>query len=1524
MKLGIFVSSPGDVSDERIVARQVLERLRGEFSGRIDIETLFWEDEPLLSTGTFQQQIPRASSYNIVVCVLCSRLGTPIRGPDGVSYNSGTEFEFLDAWNSFHERGTPDLMVYKSARVRQPEFKSLDDAHEWFRQNDMLRAFIDQRLKNPDGTFKAAFHGFESPAQFEEKLETHLRKLILKRLPEGGDEEEPALVTWADRSPFRGLLPFDVDHSPVFFGRTAAIAGIKDLLVRQADAGCAFALVTGMSGCGKSSVLQAGVLPLLMQPGVVRGVDVWRRCQFRPAQTPGDLFGGLARALLEPQALPELAAAGFSAAPLAALLRDASETAIAPIRGALGQAATKYAQDESVPHEPRARLILVVDQLEELFTTEGITPALRTTFVHLLAALSRSGDVWVLATLRSDFFHRLGELPELSSLPQTGGQFNLVPPTPNEIGQMIRFPSRAAGLRFERRQSTGERLDDVLQKAAENDPQALPLLEFVLDELYTVCGAQRLLTFEAYGRLGGLEGALAQRAEEVLAGLPAAVQAELPAVLRALVTIESDGHETVAAARVPLERVGTSPERESLARALVEARLLTTDQGEDGRPVVRLVHEALLRHWPRLQKWLADDREFLRVRSRVAEAARRWEFEQRHVDLLLPEGKPLAEAVDLLQKRKAEIDPELVSFIDASRRRARSHRIRRRVAVSSTVALVFALVATFALHASRQARLLSDKAGELEKALAHSQELQAEANDARVAAIEGRESAERAEAAANEQTEIAQKEKEDADRQREIAEQQKEIAEKQKEIAEKQKELAEKQRGLALNFADKTQLFLGEQAKLDPNREWLYADVVDHARDLADELLKASDGALPVRYFKMYLLSSALESRMRLEQYKHAYEDSRQAVSLAEGLLQEQLDADNLRRTVDALAGAARMLKEFGENQQALNAAQRAVDTAARLRIEGDSHAVEAICGAWTALGEAQGALEHNDEAQAAFRKSLEIAQEAFVKTPGNVELEEAVAAAHIRLGRWYRARDDYEQSEKEIGEGKDLRLTAWNRKGRNLWHEVAQRRRLADAFEQLGFTQKARREWSSARSSFQNVFNVHESLAKYFKHDDSWFPVAQAELRLAELERDRGNEYDSVAQFKKALATISTIVQTSPTQKHRRFAATVNMTLGDLHQDYLDDFEAARECFREALRLRELVLGESTDALARFDVADTHRTIGALEFDRQDPASALPEAELAAKQLRELVKDRPTTKHRGRLAQTLNLLGLIHKQAGRYDASQQAFAEELALREALAAEASDASSQLDVAVAHKEIARLHLAAGRPGDARQAFEKALEIESEVVKRDASVFYAAYRSVLLAGRAVALAQLGLKDESDRDFADALRLLRELEESKLTRLKQLDLIGRYGALAGIVPDGLRLDVVLECNERRVAMLRKLAADASDIVAQRRLTSALGSLAWWELLNKQPARAMDHAREALRRDSKQIFVVTNLAHGQLFSGDLEGAQTTYEDCQDRMVRGHTFAWWVLDDFRRMRTAGVTYPGMDKIETLMQPHAK
>ncbi|MDQ0290552.1 nSTAND1 domain-containing NTPase [Oligosphaera ethanolica] len=692
----IFISSPGDVAVERDKARKVVEGLQKRYAGRLRLETVLWEDLPLGADKSFQAGIDQAiagteSSFqksvdlllsekhcvDIAVFILWSRLGSPlgaaIRKPDGTPYRSGTEREFdlMLAARALSPDNLPEILVY----VRQDDrrFKAAlqetptDKIEEMLRQHRLAEQFIREQFHDAaTGSNLRAYHTFPEPNTFAERLKTHLRSLLDGIVMDEG----LGFGSW-EGSPYRGLEVFRSEHAPIFFGRDEEVCDILERLRAQAAAGCAFLLLVGASGSGKSSLARAGVLPALETDNPDETVAEWRTATLTPGECTDGLCRGLARTLLE--RIPELRGDDDSLDDLEQALRDGQGKALNLL---LKRAC---AGDGRGP----VRLVLLVDQFEELFTHPAVTEAEVAAFLAALQALAVSGCVWVLATVRSDFYDRCQRLPTLMAMKGERGQIDLLPPEPSDIHRIITGPAMLAGVAFEKNVG-GESLDQRILNDAVGHPEALPLLEFALAQLYEARTAEGLLTFAAYEKLGGVEGAIGSHAEAVFAAQPEPVRAAFGPVFQALVALDESDEARPVRRRVALDALATTPERRQLVEALLAARLLSSDRGE-----VFVAHEALLRRWERAVQWIDANRDRLRVRDRIA--AR------------LAEGAPLAENDPLtsfarhhLAEHPDTFDPAQRDYIatqlaqlDAAIRRR--ERIRRTVVAGLSALTFFAL-----------------------------------------------------------------------------------------------------------------------------------------------------------------------------------------------------------------------------------------------------------------------------------------------------------------------------------------------------------------------------------------------------------------------------------------------------------------------------------------------------------------------------------------------------------------------------------------------------------------------------------------------------------------------------------------------------------------------------------------------------------------------------------------------------------------------------------------------------------------
>jgi eukaryotic-like serine/threonine-protein kinase len=488
-------------------------------------------------------------------------------------------------------------------------------------------------------------------------------------------EQREATGLWHAGSPFRGLEAFQESHAAIFFGRVQATGRLRETVLRQVAGGCPMALVLGPSGSGKTSLVRAGLLPSLADAdGVALACVLHMDCADLAG---GDLFGALAAVLVDAECDERRLFEGSSADALARRLRDEPDTVAATLGGATP-----------------IRIAVFVDRLEAIFRAPATTDADRLRFVGLLQTLARAGTLVILAC-RNDFYPALIALPELMALKGRGGHFDVEPPDGADIAQMVRQPARAAQLTFEHDAATGANLDDVLCDAARASPDALPLLQYCLDELYRQRGDDGTLRFDVFRQLGGIEGALGVRAEQIVAALPAAQQAALPHVLSLLVNIGEA--QSAVTARRPAWSALTHDAQRELVRALVEARLFVSELTGDV-PTFGVAHEALLRRWPRVVEWVERHRQSLQIRTRVAAQAERWAAAGRPRDLLLPPGMQTNQACGLLEIADLALSAQERDYVGASLRRAKLGA-RIRIGVMSVIALLAVLAGVLGLTA---------------------------------------------------------------------------------------------------------------------------------------------------------------------------------------------------------------------------------------------------------------------------------------------------------------------------------------------------------------------------------------------------------------------------------------------------------------------------------------------------------------------------------------------------------------------------------------------------------------------------------------------------------------------------------------------------------------------------------------------------------------------------------------------------------------------------------------------------------
>jgi hypothetical protein len=652
--LRIFLSSRGDVPEERKIALEVIEQLQYEpqFRGKVFLEPMAWDNPGagtvMRATISPQEAIDRGltkpADCDIVVVIFWARMGTPLPYPqyqkaNGEPYFSGAEWEYENAADAARQHKRPLVVVYRRLErvLLDPDAPDFEEkVVQYGRVRDFFARFRDRKT----GANLGGWNGYGKPEDFRQQFTNHLRILTDELLSAAPLPHRPPASTplepWRG-SPFPGLRAFTDEDAPIFFGRGRETDELVELIN-----GNRFVTVLGGSGSGKSSLVWAGLIPRL-RANAIRSEHAaskdWLWLRLTPGGVGDNPFMALAVELK-----PNLG--GWETRDIAAKL-------------AVDPAALTRLLPQVLDGRPDwAELLLFIDQLEELVTL--VKPAHRAPFAEMLHQAVAGGRFRAVATLRADFYHQMIPIsPALVELLRKAC-YTLGAPDAVSLYEMIVRPAERATLQFE-----GDLARRILNDTG-SEPGALALMAYLLDELYQRRTADGRLASQAYDDLGGVAGAIGLSAEQAFLKLSADAQKVLAQVFLRLVEVDESGTATrQRALRADLER---SVAAEELLNRFIKARLLVTDkQGEN--PTVEVAHEALLWRWKRLADWIEQTHDDLRLLRQVKLAAADWDQSGRQDAFRWPDErlKPvyamirrleLDEARDLTRTERDFIRPE--------------------------------------------------------------------------------------------------------------------------------------------------------------------------------------------------------------------------------------------------------------------------------------------------------------------------------------------------------------------------------------------------------------------------------------------------------------------------------------------------------------------------------------------------------------------------------------------------------------------------------------------------------------------------------------------------------------------------------------------------------------------------------------------------------------------------------------------------------------------------------------------------
>lgn len=402
-------------------------------------------------------------------------------------------------------------------------------------------------------------------------------------------------------NPYVGLRPYEADESLLFFGRRQQVS---ELLRRLGER--RFLAVVGSSGCGKSSLVRAGLIPVLRAGFLVAERDEWRVAQMKPGAAP---LHGLVEAL-------------------AGLAADANK-----LRGQIEERGVEaLLQALAAPLGADANLLLLVDQFEEIFRygRTGADWSQRdeaASFVALLIELAsqRRLPIYVVLTMRSDF---LGDCDLFPGLPEAlnNGQY-LVP----RLSREQRRDAIEGPARLYRRQ-IAPRLTDRLLNETFDTRDDLPVLQHALLRTWdrSQGDAQGPIDVVHYEDIGTVREALSRDADAAMAGMDAQEQLLTKRLFQALTTLDATNRGTRRPARLHTiaARCGVMPSR---VWAIVErfcsdgrSFLVASSSDVDANPTIDISHESLIRQWGRLGQWVEEEQESIKTYRRLADRARQY------------------------------------------------------------------------------------------------------------------------------------------------------------------------------------------------------------------------------------------------------------------------------------------------------------------------------------------------------------------------------------------------------------------------------------------------------------------------------------------------------------------------------------------------------------------------------------------------------------------------------------------------------------------------------------------------------------------------------------------------------------------------------------------------------------------------------------------------------------------------------------------------------------------------------------
>ena len=1040
-------------------------------------------------------------------------------------------------------------------------------------------------------------------------------------------------------APYRGLERFEAQQKDYFFGRDSDIRRLAKTLGNSR-----FLAIVGASGCGKSSLVRAGLHTDIVS-AEFPDLRNWQFVTFLPGSDP---FRALAEQLAPALPAAERLALVDNLAQRFEARRDGLRTAI----------------DALIPGSSQT-ILIVVDQFEEMFTHLGTAsdPAApgnvraERWITNLVDAIAGSqGRIRVLITLRADFIPQCLEFPPLRTLLESN-QLLLGELGTEALREAVKFPARRVGAFFE------NGLVEVILRDLHRQQGSLPLLQHALKELWR---ARRgpWLTLEAYEKSGGVTGALRRRAEDTYTSkLKDDLQREVARniFIRLMTLGEGVGDSRRRVPREELFPHGVEPcvvEEVLAALSHKDARLIVVNH--DG--TVEVTHEALIHTWDTLRSWIDANREQLRLHRRLTDSAKEWDDDGRDASYLYRGGR-LEDVEEWPNSASVALNATELAFLAASIAERRRERGERELQQQRELEA-----------AQKLARAETKRAQEAEQRAKEQKEAGAKLRLRAVAAIG-------AAIAALILLGISVAMWHRSDSARRVADTQAQIATEQRLVAQSAAKEATDARDQAdglINF-----MLHDLRDKLVPvGRVDVLAGVAEKAKEYLEKQPTnvLTTPRLLQRELMFSNLGDVLVAQGKLQDALSAYQEGLKFMTrLTE---QDKSNADWQRKLAIAWQNVGRSRQAQGDLKGATEAYGHDFEISQRLFDQKPADPVrqrdlgvssERLRELLLAQGELKGPIRLwgnsiQIPAANAYSSYLETCQKQANEDPTNAEKQRELARSLRKDGEMRQRRGDLEGAVKSFGQNLDISLRLAQQDESNAdWQQE-----LAISWDNIGSVRRAQGDLKGAADAFGQALAISQWLASRDKGNAEWQRrLSLSWQRIGDLRQAQGNLTAAVDAYNAGLEISQQLVrrdadnldwQHDHVQSRRR--------VGEIRQEQAD-LDLAATDFGQSLEIAQQVANKNpNDANWHRELALSWQMIAEVWRLQADLDGALDGFKHALEIARRMVsKDPDDAGWQADLAFASQKLGEVHQAKGNLPAAADAFTQTLAIYEDLSSQ---------------------------------------------------------------------------------------------------------------------------------------------------------------------------------------------------------------------------------------------------------------